>query len=276
MPLHDHSYRRLDGPRTPRWKRSWALARSASGLLLRRRSFLLLLALSWVPAIVRAVQIYIARQFPGALDFLTITPDLFREFLGQQVRFLPVVLVALATGASAIATDFASGAFTIYLSKPISRLDYFLGKAVPVAAAVLAVTVAPALVLLFLHLGLAPDFTLLSRSPSLPLSVATYGAFLAAYYTLLVLAVSSLCRSGRLAGAGFAALVFGSEIAARTAGGRAFGATRLPSVNGAAIDAGNWFFGGPLDFTPLAFVAFVLLVSALVLDRRLRSGEAAL
>jgi len=275
MPLYDLSYRRFEGPRTSRFRRSFALARSAASLLLRRRSFLLLLAVSWIPAVVRAVQIYVARQFPEAPDFFTITPETWREFLGQQVRFLPVVLVSLATGASAIASDFASGAFTIYLSKPISRFDYVLGKAMPVAGAVSAVTLAPALALLLLQLSLAPDFALLSKAPWLPLAVTAYSLFLALYFTLSVLAVSSLCRSGRVAGAGFAALVFGSEIVARTATSRVFGAPRFLSLNGSAIDAGRWFFGESAAVAPLVVMIGVIALSALVLDRRLRSGEGA-
>jgi len=277
MPLYDLSYRRHDGPRTSRLRRSIALALSATRLLLRRRSFLLLIAACWIPAVVRAAQIYVARQFPQAPDFFTITPDTWRDFLGQQVRFLPVVLVSLATGASAIASDFASGAFTIYLSKPISRFDYLLGKAMPVAGAVCAVTLAPALALLLLHLSLAPDFELLARAPFLPLAVTAYSLLLALYFTLSVLAVSSLCRSGRVAGAGFAALVFGSEIVARTAMSRIFGAPRFLSVNGSAIDAGRWFFsdssaeGSP--FASLSFMIAVMVVSSLILGRRLRSGE---
>jgi ABC-2 type transport system permease protein len=275
MPLYDLSYRRFEGPRTSRFRRSFALARSAASLLLRRRSFLLLLAVSWIPAVVRAVQIYVARQFPEAPDFFTITPETWREFLGQQVRFLPVVLVSLATGASAIASDFASGAFTIYLSKPISRFDYLLGKALPVAGAVSAVTLAPALALLLLHLSLAPDFELLSKAPWLPLAVTAYSLLLALYFTLSVLAVSSLCRSGRVAGAGFAALVFGSEIVARTATSRVFGAPRFLSLNGSAIDAGRWFFGDSAAVASLVFMVGVIALSALVLDRRLRSSEGA-
>ncbi len=275
MPLYDLSYRRFEGPRTSRLRRSFALAGSAASLLLRRRSFLLLLAVCWIPAVVRAAQIYVARQFPEAPEFFTITPETWRDFLGQQVRFLPVVLVSLAAGASAIASDFASGAFTIYLSKPLSRFDYLLGKAMPVAAAVCAVTLAPALALLLLHQSLAPDFELLSKAPWLPLAVTAYSLFLSLYFTLSVLAVSSLCRSGRVAGAGFAALVFGSEIVARTASSRAFGASRFPSLNGAAVDAGRWFFGDSGAVPSLVFMIFVLALSALVLDRRLRSSEGA-
>jgi ABC-2 type transport system permease protein len=277
MPLYDLSYRRHGGPRTSRLRRSLALALSSATLLLRRRSFLLLIAACWIPAVVRAFQIYVSRQFPEAPEFFAISPLTWRDFLAQQVRFLPVVLVSLATGASAIASDFASGAFTIYLSKPISRFDYLLGKALPVLAAVAAVTLAPALTLLLLYLSLAPDFALLSRAPWLPLGITAYSLALALYFTLSVLAVSSLCRSGRVAGAGFAALVVGSEIVARMATSRVFGASRFLSLYGSPIDAGRWFFsdastaGSP--YPSLSFMIAVMVLSLFVLDRRLRASE---
>jgi hypothetical protein len=239
--------------------------------------FLLLLAISWTPAIVRAAQIYVARQLSAAPDFFTVTPSTFREFLAQQVRFLPVVLVSLAAGAATIATDFASGAFSVYLSKPISRLDYLLGKGLPVAAAIGAITLAPALALLAVHTTLAPDFEFLRNAPWLPIAITAYSLFLVLYFTLSVLAVSSLSRSGRVAGAGFAALVFGSELVARTLASRRFGARPLPSFNGAAMDAGSWFFGdSTFQISSLVVVVTVLAVSAFVLDRRLHSGEGAL
>ncbi|HEY7700508.1 MAG TPA: ABC transporter permease subunit [Vicinamibacteria bacterium] len=277
MPLYDLSYRRLEGPRTSRLRRSLALALSSGRLLLRKRSFLLLVAACWIPAVVRAFQIYVTRQFPQATDLFAVTAETWRDFLAQQVRFLPVVLVSLATGASAIASDFASGAFTIYLSKPISRFDYLAGKALPILAGVAAVTLVPALALLLLYLSLAPDFELLARAPFLPLSITAYSLLLGLYFTLAVLAVSSLCRSGRVAGAGFAALVVGSEIVARTATSRVFGASGFLSLYGSPIDAGRWFFSDSADARPplasLSFMIAVMVVSSFVLDRRLRSGE---
>ncbi|MGH9319769.1 MAG: ABC transporter permease subunit [Vicinamibacteria bacterium] len=279
MPLYDVSYRKYEGPRSSRWSRSFALARSAAALLMRRRSFLLLLAACWIPAVVRAAQIYVSRQFPQAPEFFAITPATWREFLGQQVRFLPVVLVSLATGASAIASDFASGALLLYLSKPISRFDYLLGKSMVVMVGIAAVTLAPALALLGLYLALAPNFELLREPPWLFFSIVGYSLFLALYFSLAVLAVSSLCRSGRVAGAGFAAIVFGSEIVSRAAmGGR--GAPPFVSMIGSAVDAGYWFFddtaGGEGPFYSVMSMVFVMVLSAWVLNRRLRSGEGVL
>jgi ABC-2 type transport system permease protein len=274
MPLYDHSYRRHEGPRNSRFERSLALARSSARLLLKRRSFLLLLALSWSPALVRATQIYVARQFPQAADFFTVSAATWREFLGQQVQLLPVVLVTLYTGASAIASDVSSGALVVFLSKPVSRLAYLVGRLMPVAASIAFITLVPALALLLLQVSLAPDLGWLARAPWLPLSIVGYSLFLSLYFSITVLAVSSLCRSGRVAGAGFAALAFGSSIVARAA--LSGEPPAYLSMTKGAIEAGYWFFaedsakGASMS---VSVMAATMLLSLFVLDRRLRSRE---
>lgn len=280
MPLHDLSYQRFDGERTPPPRRSYAIARAAVAQLLKKRAFLLLLGICWIPAIVRAVMIYISRQFPQSGAFLTVDQTLWQEFLAQQVLLLPVLLVALYVGASAIAGDLASGAFVIYLSKPLTRFDYLAGRALPVAAAILFVTLVPAWALLTVHLSIAEDFTLLADSPLLPLSVAAYSAWLSLLFTLLVLAISSLTRSGRVAGAGFIALALGTKTVF-------FGALtqlrlREPpvflSLIDASIDAGHVFFlhpsAGDAPYLSLAAMTLVMAASLAVLRVRLRSAEA--
>lgn len=277
MPLYDLSYRRSKGPRTGRFRKSLALARVSIRLLLKRRSFFLLIAASWIPAIVRAAQIYVVRQFPQAPDLFFVTVSTWREFLGQQVLLLPVVLVSLYTGAPAIASDVSSGALMVYLSKPIARFDYILGKILPVAASVASVTLVPALSLLALQLALAPDLDLLATNPWLPFSILGYSLWLVLYFSLTVLAVSSLCRSGRVAGAGFAAIALGGEIVVRAA----FAGSRIPprflSMTGAAIDSGYLFFGdrasGAAPLASVTVMAAVMVVSAFVIGRALRSRE---
>jgi ABC-2 type transport system permease protein len=276
MPLYDLSYRRLEAPRTSRFERSVALARSSVSLLLSRRTFLLLLALCWVPIIVRA-GFELWQQFSHLPGPLAVDEDSFRAFLAQQVLFLPVILVALYTGAGAIASDLSSGALVIYLSKPISRWNYVAGKALPILASLGAITFLPAFALLVLHLSVAPNLDLLTNAPWLPFSIAAYSLVLSLYYSLSVLAVSSLCRSARVAGAGFAALVFGSDVLVRTTLRRA---PDYFTLRGASMDASFWFFGGSsagdAPFASILVMLSVIVISGIILDRRLSSREALL
>lgn len=279
MPLHDLSYQRFDGPRTSRFARSFAMGRSSASLLLKRRSFLLLLTVSWIPVIVRVAQIYVARQFPQAFVFTTVDAELWQEFLSQQVVFLPVILVALYTGAGAISTDLSTGAFIVYLSKPISRIDYVVGKAMPVMAALLLVTLVPAFTLLVVHVFVAEDFELFAAAPFLPLSVVIYSVWMCLYFTLAVLAISSLTRSARVAGAGFGALALGSRVIFLSA------LTRLRleqppaffSMIDSTVDSGHLFFGNAASantpFLSLAAMTSLMVASLAVLRWRLSSAE---
>ncbi len=281
MPLHDLSYQRFQGGRTQRLARSLAMARMTTLLLLKRRSFLLLLCACWIPVIVRAAQIYIARHVPQASQFVTVDALLWQNFLTQQVEYLPVLLVALYAGAGAISTDLSSGAFVAYLSKPISRVDYFLGKAIPVLGAILAVTLVPALALFAVQLSVANDFGVLETAPLLPLSVIAYSLWMGFYFTVFVLAISCLSRSGRVAGAGFVALVLGSRIVLSGAISR----LRLPSppkffsMIDATVDSAHVFFGnvssGDAPYLSIVAMTSLMLLSAIVLQRRLGSAEVA-
>lgn len=279
MPLYERTYLRYEGPRTSRYRRSLALAFAETRLFLKQRSFLLLLALCWVPAVVRAVSIYIAFQIPSAASVLSVDDRLFQEFLGWQVAMLPVLLVSLYVGAGAVANDVAAGALVVYLSKPISRWDYLLGKALPLLGALTAITVLPALALLALALSLAQDLTLLRQAPALPFSIVAYGLWISVYFTLAVLALSSTSRSARMAGAGFAAVALGSEAFVRFGLGRVLegGPPLYLSMVGAAYDVGNVFFARPSEgtapYSSLSVMTLTLVGALLLLGRRLRSPE---
>ena len=279
MPLHDLSYQHFDGPRTSRFSRSFALGRSQASLLLKRRAFLFLLTVSWIPFLARVAQIYVNRQFPQAFPFIAVDAGLWQEFLSQQVAFLPVILITLYTGAGAIATDLSTGAFVVYLSKPISRIDYVFGKAMPVLAALLFVTLIPALTLLVVNVFVAEDFELFAATPFLPLSVVVYSGWICLYFTLAVLAISSLTRSMRVAGAGFGAIALGSKIIFVGA----LSQLRLDqppaflSMIDSTVDAGHVFFGNAAAAnTPLLSIASMvsmMAVSLAVLRWRLSSAE---
>jgi len=281
MPLHDVSYRRYLGRRTSRAARTGALVWSGIELLSQRRRFWLLLALSWAPAVVRGAQIYIARQIPQAGEiaggWLAIGPLLWKSFLTQQLSL--AVLVALYAGSGAIAADVARGALVIYFSKPISRADYLLGKAIPVLCSILAMTLLPALMLLGFHLGLAGDLRLLRDHPWLPASIAAYSFFTATHLTLAVIAVSSLTRSARLAAAGCVIVLLGSHLAWGALSQMTLGkAPPYLSLIASAKHAADSFFGGESAYagSPLISLLSMALVmggAALLAHRRLGAAE---
>ena len=73
MPIHRERYRRRDGTARTYTGRAWMVI-CVQGLraLVRKRAFVYLMLLAWIPCIVRAVQIYVVANFPQA-SFLAVS-----------------------------------------------------------------------------------------------------------------------------------------------------------------------------------------------------------
>jgi len=66
--------------------------------LVKKRAFLYLMLVAWIPCLVRAVQIYVVANFPQA-SFLEISSRTFRDFLDQQELFVFFITVYAGSGA---------------------------------------------------------------------------------------------------------------------------------------------------------------------------------
>jgi hypothetical protein len=127
---------------------------------------------------------------------------------------------------------------------------------------------------------LSENWSLLKDSPWLPASILAYSVWIAAYFCLTVLAVSSLSRSRRLAAVGFVLLALGSHALYGMAMRMSFGeAPPYLSFIAASVDAADLFFGlATANGSPWGSVfmmAAVMVVAVSIIERRLRSTEVA-
>ena len=137
MPIHDQSYRHYGGGKAAPG-RSWTvIAWAGITTFIKKRAFLGLLLFALAPFIVRAVQMWISANYPQAA-ILAPTAETFRQFLEQQDFFVFVITVYV--GAGLIANDRRANALQIYLSKPLMRSEYIVGKLAVLFAFLLLVT----------------------------------------------------------------------------------------------------------------------------------------
>jgi ABC-type transport system involved in multi-copper enzyme maturation permease subunit len=205
MPIHDQSYRRYGGGKT-NLGQAWTVIAWAGVLnMIRKRAFLGLLLFAWLPFVVRAVQIYVAANFPQA-SMLAPDAKMFRDFLEQQDFF--VFIVTIYVGAGLIANDRRANALQIYLSKPLLRTEYIAGKAATLFLFLMLVTWVPAILLLFLQVMFKGSFEFLRANLFLfpAITVATLVQALLATFTML--ALSSLSKSSRYVGILYAGILF--------------------------------------------------------------------
>jgi ABC-2 type transport system permease protein len=211
MPIYDQGYRRYQARAPLHQLRFWPITREALRLVLARRAFLGLLAFSFLPFIVRVIQIYIVTRFPEAGRILPIDGRLFGDFLNQQIGFTMLLSIFGASGL--IANDLRTGAILVYLSRPLTRRDYVVGKLGVPLLLNLAVTLVPGLLLYAAGLGLAPEQYLRWELWWIAPAILAHAVTMSLVVSLLVIAISSLSRSARVAGLAFVGLLFGLEMA---------------------------------------------------------------
>lgn len=276
MPIHDQSYRRYSGGRIPRGH-GWAvIARAGLRTFLARRAFLGLLVLSWLPFIVRAVQLYAAANFPQAA-ILAPTSDMFRQYLDQQAPF--VFFVTVYVGAGLIANDRRANALQIYLAKPLTRAEYVLGKLAILMACLLMVTGVPAVVLLVLQAAFAGNLTFIGNNVFLVPAITLFSLVEAIMVSAAMLALSSLSNNSRFVGILYAGLIFFSDALFGVIRfvARDTGASWISFGNDLA-QLGDAIFRLPPRFaTPwpvsLLMVVALIAASAWILERRVRGVE---
>ncbi len=116
-----------------------------------------------------------------------------------------------------ISQDFRSRAFLLYFSRPITRLQYILGKAACVMFFAATVTFGPAILLFITAVLLSPSLTVLGSTWDLSLRIVAASLSIIVPCTCLSLMLSSLASESRYASfSWFAIWIFG-ELAWTTA-----------------------------------------------------------
>lgn len=208
MPVHDQGYRRYQGARVPPGRAWVVIAKTGLLALVRRRLFAALMLLAWFPFLVRVVQIYAAANVPRA-SFLAPDARLFRQFLDQQEVFL--FFITVYAGAGLIANDRRANALSLYLSKPLTRMEYVFGKCVILMSLLLAVTWAPAMLLLVVQVLFSGSLTFLAANLFLVPAITLFSFTQAIVVTTAMLALSSMSSSSRYVGILYAGLLFFSQ-----------------------------------------------------------------
>lgn len=204
-PIHDQGYRRYGGRKEPNGRTWWVIARAGIVERLRERRFLALLIVAWAPFIVRAVQMYVSANFSQA-SFLAPSPETFREFLDQQSIF--IFFVTIYVGSGLIANDRRANALQIYLSKPLTRVEYIAGKLVTLLVFLTAVTWVPAILLLLLQMMFAGSTAFIRANLFLFPAITVFTAVQVLVPAFVMLALSSLSKSRRFVAIMFAGIIF--------------------------------------------------------------------
>ena len=177
-------------------------------------------------------------------------------------------LVTLTVGASAIAADRASGAFSFYFSRPVRPIDYLAGKLGGLIALQAAVQVVPLLLLAVFRVGLVANRADFAEEIVLVPRALGLGLLGAIVYAAVPIGVSALVpnrRNAVLVWVAYYVMVGGACTLIGMATGSAIGAldlgVALESVGNALLHARlTMLLGGTLVLPPLAWALVSLAV----------------
>jgi ABC-2 type transport system permease protein len=157
--VHRRRFQVYEGSLTPVGTRFTVVVRYALRELFASRVFLMLFIAAFVPLLAALAQVYLNHN-ETARALLHMRPDLFAIdnlffFRVMSVQSVLAIVLAAWAGPTLIAPDLAGGALPLYLSRPLSRPQYLLGKMTAILGLLSAVTWLPALLLYALEAGLS-------------------------------------------------------------------------------------------------------------------------
>lgn len=278
MPIHTQDYRHWEGTLNPsHYTRWWIIAKAELKLLAQRKIVRLIVAIP--PAIyilAHAVIIYIVNQVPGSVLPINIDIVFFKNFLFNAS--LLIALIAVFGGSGLIATDLKNNTLSLYLSKPISWIDYLIGKFAVMGILLSCLTLIPGL-LLFLEQVLLTDTSFLKENYWMPFSIIAYSIIIILVSSLLMLVFSSLTSNSRYAIIGFCAVWFGTpviyeilKVITRTSKVALVSIWANYDILGTALFAGSRNYAVHWVWALLTQIALITLC-LFVLHRRIRAVE---
>ena len=283
MPIHTQDYRHWEGTLTHRpYTRWWIITKAELRLLAQRKIVRLIVAIPpLIYVLVHAMLIFILNQVPGAEFSFSINNEFFQKFL-FRLTYVPssflIALIAIFGGSGLIATDLKNNALSLYLSKPISWIDYLIGKFAVMGILLGCLTLVPGL-LLFLEHVLFTDTPFLKENYWIPLSIVAYSVVITLSSSLLILLFSSLTSNPRYAIIGFCAVWFGSPVIyevlktiTRTSKMALVSIWASYDILGTALFAGSQDYAVHWVWALLVQIALIVLC-LFVLHRRIRAVE---
>ena len=160
MAVYERHFSHYDGPRTPLASRFWVIARYAFKEVTDSKLFLISLVVAYVMPVINALVIYLKFNV-DAVKILQLAPEMMPDLGGEfylGALLIPQQWIALwmtlLIGPTLITRDLAGGAMPLYLSRPLNRRTYALGKASVLISLLSAITWIPGILLWIFHASL--------------------------------------------------------------------------------------------------------------------------
>jgi ABC-2 type transport system permease protein len=217
MPIFDQGYQHHEGQLSGHAWRWLTITRQGVRAGLKSLLVRVLLVIAWLPAFALAGVLVVWGLFEQKASFIMPLVQIFQlppEIQAGPTEFRMVVwrlayyyffqielffsmLVVLLIGPGLISQDLRFNALPLYFSRPLRRIDYFLGKLGVIGVFVGAVAVLPAVISYVLGVAFSLDLNIVGETIGLLLGSVLSGLIVVVSSGTLMLALSALSRNSR-------------------------------------------------------------------------------
>jgi ABC-2 type transport system permease protein len=221
MAVYEHLYRAYDGEEVTHWSRFLVIPRYALREVFKSKLFTTLFILCFIYPLIAAILVYLRHNANAVsllqIDITEILPidnTFFNTFVSVQGAFAFILAVIVAP--PLISRDLANNALPLYLCRPLTRVEYVLGKMAVVGFLLSCVTWIPGLLVFLLQASLAGGGWIWSNLWMV--GPIVFGSMVwIVLLSLIALAISSLVKwrvvaSGAMLGLFFVPSAFGEII----------------------------------------------------------------
>jgi hypothetical protein len=213
MPIFDQGYQHWKGPLSGRVWRWVTIALHGVRVQRSNRFIRISLLVAWLPALglIGAMVVWglVERQSEGVLAIFSkfLPPDVLQEpqalrapmwtlaySIFFKIEIYVIMLLVAFAGPGLISQDLRFNALPLYLARPLTRFDYFLGKLGVIGALVASVAVVPAVVAYVVGIFFCLDLSVVKDTYPVLLGSVAYGLVITLSAGTLILALSSLTR----------------------------------------------------------------------------------
>ena len=199
MAVYDRRYRGYDGPITPQKSRFTVLPRFAWAQVFKSRLFTAFFTMCFAWPVAAALWIYLHHNLKALttmnLDITNLAPVntwFFATFMAGQC-FIFGGLMTLLIGPGLVSPDLANGALPLFLSRPLTRTGYAVGKMATLAVLISLVTWVPGLFLFSLQSWLA-GWSWFAENLRIAVAIVAGAGIWIVTISLLALATSAVAR----------------------------------------------------------------------------------
>jgi ABC-2 type transport system permease protein len=160
MAVYEHLYRAYDGAEVTHWSRFLVIPRYAVREVFKSKLVTTLFILCFIYPLIAAILVYLRHNANAVsllqLDITEILPidnTFFNTFVSMQGAFAFILTVIVAP--PLISRDLANNALPLYLCRPLTRVEYVLGKMAVVGFLLSCITWVPGLLIFLLQASLA-------------------------------------------------------------------------------------------------------------------------